>query len=109
VESRNLALIHLPARARAADEVEHLAWLYSRKAVALPLVVQSRHEAFEDIQRRQAAHAAAVERQQAEAAGIERVGLAAMLGREALCHRGVLWLDVLVGCRACRVRSTADA
>jgi hypothetical protein len=87
---RSFAVVDLPACARAADEVEHLAWLYSRKTGVLTLMVQSRHEALEDVQARQPAHAAAVERQQAEASGVERVGLAAVLGHETLRHRGDL-------------------
>ena len=35
VESRSLAVVHLPARGRAADEVEHLEWLDERETVAL--------------------------------------------------------------------------
>jgi hypothetical protein len=79
-------LLYEPARARAADEIEHLAWLHSRKAVALALVVQSCHKPLQDVEGRQPADAAAVERQQAEAGGVERVGLAVVLGRNALRH-----------------------
>lgn len=55
-----------------ADEVEDIARLDSSKTVALALVVQSRHEALEDVEGRQSAYAAAVERQQARAGGVKR-------------------------------------
>jgi hypothetical protein len=59
-------------------------------------VVQLRHKALEDVERRQPTHACAVERQQAKAGGVERAGDAAGLGRKALRHRGfyrwtVIW------------------
>ena len=82
-------LLYTPARARATNKIKNIAWLYWRKTGALALAVQSRHEAFENVEGRQPAYAAAVERKQAEASGVQRVGLAVMLDREALRHRGV--------------------
>lgn len=48
----------IPARARAADEVEHLTRLYGRKTGLFMLVIELRHEALQDAERRQSAYPA---------------------------------------------------
>ena len=70
----------LPAGAGASDEVKYFAWLRWRKA-PLPCVVQSIHDALQDVERREPAHAAAIESEQAESCGVERGWLSAVLGR----------------------------
>jgi len=82
----SLALIHLRAFAHAADMIEYLARLRVGKTSSIAaLAVQSSHQAFQDVPRRQVAHAAAAaERQRAEAGGVVRAGLAAVLDCEAL-------------------------
>jgi hypothetical protein len=42
---------YLPAGAGASDTVEHFARLQRRKAVLLSIVVQSIHDAFQDVER----------------------------------------------------------
>jgi hypothetical protein len=92
---------YLPSCTCAANEIEDLTWLYFRKTSILAFMIQPPHQAFENVQGRQAAHTAAVERQQAKASDVKRAGLVAMLDGEILHHRGVWWLYVLDGCGVC--------
>ena len=61
----------MPSRARSTHKIEHLAWFHGRKIGILTFVIQSCHEALQDIEGRQASHSAAVKRQQTEAGFID--------------------------------------
>lgn len=76
--------VYLPAGASAADEIKHFAWFRWREAVLLSFVVQSIHDALQDIESREPADATAIERQQADARGVKRVRVAAVLDGRGL-------------------------
>jgi hypothetical protein len=82
--------VYLPSSAGAPDKVEHFAWLHWRKVCLLSFVVQSIHNVFQDVERREPSYAAAVERQQAEPCAVQRAWLSAALGRCSLLHS---WID----------------
>jgi hypothetical protein len=98
-EGNSRAQVTVPSGARSAHQVEYLAWLHSREAFLLTFVIQSCHEALQDVQRRQASHAAAVKRQQTEAGIIDRVWLFAVVLSQRLRHRRVWYSgkDKLLG------------
>jgi hypothetical protein len=50
-----------PASTRPSDKIEHFARLHRRKLVLHSRVVQSIHNALQDVERREAPHAAAIE------------------------------------------------
>lgn len=79
-------MFHVPARTCAADKVEYFARLYGWKAFRLALMVQPRHEAFEDVERREPSNSAAVKGQQAKTSLVERIGLPTLLCSERLLH-----------------------
>jgi hypothetical protein len=78
---------HVPSRASSAHQVEYLARLHGREAPLLTFVIQSCHEALQDVECRQASDAAAVKRQQTEAGFIDRVWLSTAVLSQRLRHR----------------------
>jgi len=75
---------YAPAGASAANEVENVAWLERRSTLSLR--VQSIHEIFQDVERRETAHAAAIEGQQTEAFGVEGIWPSAVVSQRRLFH-----------------------
>jgi hypothetical protein len=76
----------MPSRASSAHQI---ARLHDREALLLTFVIQSCHEALQDVQRRQASDAAAVKRQQTEASFIDWVRLSAVILSQHMRHRCV--------------------
>ena len=77
----------VPPCAGPADEVKDLAWLHRKKIDCSTFVIQPRHKAFQDIERRKSSDTAAIEGQQAEPGLIDGVWLPALLLPQRLFHR----------------------
>jgi hypothetical protein len=86
-------MLHVPAHTCTADKVEYFARLYGWKAFRLTFTIQLRHEAVEDIERRQPSDSAAIKGQQAKTILVERIGLPTLLCSERLLHRCICCLD----------------
>lgn len=77
----------VPSCAGPADEVKDLAWLHGKRVDCSTFVIQLRHKAFQDIERRKPSDTAAIEGQQAEPGLINGVWFPALLLCQRLFHR----------------------
>lgn len=77
---------YVPASASASNKIKHFAWLDRKKGALSSFIVQTIHDVLQDVERREASHAAAIERQQAESSVIERVWLSPRHCSRRLLH-----------------------